>query len=472
MRRYLFLALAAIAAFGASLFGSFHFDDYSVAGNAHLTWDALQTRPLTMFTFWLNSRLGGAEAMGWHAVNLLLHAGATLMLFHVLRQLMRVWAALLAAACFAVHPIQSEAVAYVFARGSILCTLLCLVSWSDWVRGRRWSAVVWFGFALLAKEECVTFPVFLAVVLRWRGTLTREDRGPLITMLGLSAAAGLRAVVATKMVAGSGAGFTAGISPLAYLAEQGLAIFRYIRLLVVPWGFTIDPTVSGVPWLGWAAVLILVAAAWWKRKIWFLGGLVLLLPSSSIFPAADLAADHRMYLPMIAFSAGIGAIVERWKKWVPSAAGAVLAVLSMMRMTVWRTERSLWEEAARESPGKVRPLVQLARTAPTDEALGLLIKARTMAPSDAGIASELGVLWLRMGRKGDALREFGRALALAPHDPHAIANRGAALMALGQTDAARRDFQAALNLDPCLREARLNMQALHGALPHCSTAAE
>ena len=97
----------------------------------------------------------------------------------------------------------------------------------------------------------------------------------------------------------------------SYLLIQGEVILRYFRMLLLPWGFTVDADfpVRAV-WLGvlaWLAVLGLAFFAWRTRNrsqagIWFLGGLVLLLPSSSIFPANDLAADYRMYLPMIGFA--------------------------------------------------------------------------------------------------------------------------------------------------------------------------
>ena len=60
-----------------------------------------------------------------------------------------------AAAIFAVHPMQSEAVNYIFARSTLLMSLFCLLSLNDWLRGRHWRAVLWFTLGLLSKEEAV-----------------------------------------------------------------------------------------------------------------------------------------------------------------------------------------------------------------------------------------------------------------------------------------------------------------------------
>ncbi|MDQ2945773.1 MAG: hypothetical protein M3Y27_07500, partial [Acidobacteriota bacterium] len=70
-RKIPILVLAALCAFGASLAGSFHLDDYSLFSQD--LWRPLDIRPLTYFTFWINHELGGQNPVGYHAVNLGLH---------------------------------------------------------------------------------------------------------------------------------------------------------------------------------------------------------------------------------------------------------------------------------------------------------------------------------------------------------------------------------------------------------------
>jgi len=403
----------------------------------------LQTRPLTQFTFWLNHLVCGTNPIGYHAVNLLLHVSAVCLLFQVLRELTSEEIAFAAAFIFAIHPIQSEPVAYIFARSSILATLFCLLSWRSWTRDQTTLAVIWFGAALLSKEECVTFPLVLLLIgpRRWK---------PIAAMLGMALAVGLHSAYATHVIAGSGAGFTAGVSPIEYLASQGIVIGRYFRLLTVPWGFTIDPEIHRALWqelLAW--IIVIAAVIYFRKHHWLMAGMVLLIPSSSIFPATDLAADRRMYLPMIAFSVAIAPLVWKWKY----VAAPVLLLLSIGRMEVWRTERTLWLEAVERSPGKSRPAIQLARAVPLQEALQVL----SAAPANADVYTEKGRVYLDLSEPADALREFGQALALTPRDAHAINNRGVALFALGQPTAARLDFEKALAIDPNLQDAQRNL---------------
>jgi protein O-mannosyl-transferase len=471
MRARLLLVAAALAAFGASLGSGFHFDDYAIFGDRFLTsstgwlevWSLRQTRPLTYLTFWLNYQLGGTDPLGYHALNLALHVGAVLMAYECLSRLTGERTALVAAALFAVHPFQAEAVDYVWGRGIVLATLLCLASLWAWLGGRHWEAVLWFLPAVLAKEEVAAFPVVLLL-------LDRKHRGPLAAMAGVALAAGLRVIYATAVTPGASAGFQAGFSPAQYLLAQGPVILRYLRLMIAPYGFTVDadPRVPPLGWglAAWALLMALAAAAWRFRGkdgwgLWAIAGLILLLPSSSIFPAADLSADRRMYLPLVAFGAAAALLLAR-VKW-PAARAAVvvvLAAIAVVRTQVWMTERSLWAEAVRRAPEKLRPKIQLARAVPPAEALPLLAQARKLAPGNPEVATETGRALMADGKPAQALAEFGRALALDPRDARNFNNRGVALAGIGQMDAARADFERALKLDPSLAEARENLKRI------------
>ena len=140
------------------MLSGFHFDDYAIFSDRVLTspsgWMAVaalrQTRPLTYLTLWLNWMAGGSDPLGYHLLNLALHLGVVLLAYECFRKLLPERAALAAAAIFAVHPLQAEAVDYVWGRAIVLATLLCLASLAAWLDGKPWLAVAWFAAALLA----------------------------------------------------------------------------------------------------------------------------------------------------------------------------------------------------------------------------------------------------------------------------------------------------------------------------------
>jgi tetratricopeptide (TPR) repeat protein len=551
MKRRIMLVSIALVAFGGSLGSGFHFDDYSIFVNPIITgqnvydlhrlpgqggdlghsghreindlaatqtkqepgkdyaifsdpaltspggwldiWNLRQTRPLTYLTFWLNYQVGGRDPLGYHLLNLALHLGAVMLAWECLRRLLPERAALVAAALFAVHPIQAEAVNYIWGRSIVLATLLTLASLYAWTTGRRWLAVAWFAAALLAKEEVAAFPLVLLMITGWRFGAAESlkveggDRAPsvdtsvdaasrsacatlvpILLMMLLALAAGARVIYATAVTPGAPAGSQAGITPWHYLLAQGPVILRYLRLLLIPYGFTVDPDIR-VPavWLGvasWLAILGALVFVFRRRFAWsgwLLAGFILLIPSSSFFPAADLAADRRMYLPLLAFAAAAGLLLERVKpQAIAAGVVAVLTLVSVARTQVWMTEESLWREAVDRAPEKVRPRIQLSRALPAAAALEVLAQARNLAPYDPAVAAETGKTLLSEGQPDAALQEFGRALALDPRNALNLNNRGVALEALGQTEAARADFERALQIDPGLMEARQNLQKL------------
>ena len=251
MRARLLLLAAALVAFGASLGSGFHFDDYAIFSDPSLQssrgwleiWSLRQTRPLTYLTFWLN---WPQQPAGYHALNLLLHLAAVLLAFECLRRLLPERAALIAAAIFAVHPLQAESVDYVWGRSIVLAALLCLASLLCWLTGGAgWRSPgspprCWPRRKLPPSRSSAAHCV-------WLDRRARPRAGSAHPMLALSLAAGVRVIWATAVTPGAPAGVQAGISPWHYFLAQGAVIWRYLRLLVIPWGFTVDPEIAVPP---------------------------------------------------------------------------------------------------------------------------------------------------------------------------------------------------------------------------------
>src|ERR1035438_9513542 len=233
MKARLVLLAAALVAFGASFGSGFHLDDYAIFSDPALqsahgwlqVWAPLQTRPLTYFTFWLNRQMGAGDPLGYQLFNLMFHLAAVLLAWECLRRLLPARTALVAGVLFALHPIESEAVDYVWARGIVLAALFCFAALWQWIEGRPWIAVACFAGALLAKEECAAFPL-LVIWLERRGNLpgARRGKAALAAMLVLALAAGARVIWATTLIPGAYAGVRAGLSPSRYLLVQGAVI--------------------------------------------------------------------------------------------------------------------------------------------------------------------------------------------------------------------------------------------------------
>ena len=493
MRAQIVLLGGVLLAYGPTLLSSFHFDDYSLFSDPAVTsssgwWEVFRlerTRPLTYLTFCMNMRAGGADPLGYHLVNVALHLAAIWLALLVFRRVTDERTAFVAAAIFALHPLQTEPVAYVFARATLLATLLCLLCWKYWLDDKPWQSVVFFGASLLAKEEAIAFPAFLfgfEWIRRSRGlSWLRGQLKPLSAMFVLAASAAGRLYYAESVTKGAGIGFDLGeITPARYLLTQGRVIWEYLLLVAWPAGLNFDrdfPLLhsgDSAAWLAWTFLGASIGAAvWFARKhpqaYWLIGFFILLAPTSSVVPLADLIAERRMYLPMLSLSLAIGFLLKRTPKPVLLAVGLVLCGLSFQRSLVWQTDESLWRDTVTKSPLKVRPKLQLARalgaTGGADaERLALLSQAKALAPNDSDVATELGVFHLKDGNAGQALAEFQIALKRSPTDAQALTNHGAALYMLGDIGEASTAFDRALRGDPCHFDARNNSILLAKAL--------
>ena len=381
-------------------------------------------RALTDLTFAINYRLGGLQVRGYHLVNLVAHLSAVLaVLALTLRILRRVrWpmpfaTALVVSALFGLHPIQTEAVSYIFQRaevlGSLFYALTLLLALLALDRGRTREGIAAYGAAIIcyflawcSKPMVATLPAALLLVtalLPAAPAKPLRDRAlPLfIFSLPFWAMAGVFSSFLFGGLQGSAeAGFSLpAIGVRQYLLTQPRVILTYLRLLAWPSGQNLDwdfPPSSSLfearTALAFAAIfLILAAAVWlllWSSRpgrdedlrtlarlsgcgiLWFF---LLLLPTSSVVPLLDVIAEHRVYLACWGFllpatAAGMLCIrrLAPGGRGALAASGVALAVcLALLfalrrRNAVWETEVSLWTDVVAKSPGKVRGHLNLA----------------------------------------------------------------------------------------------------------------
>jgi tetratricopeptide (TPR) repeat protein len=450
------LAISAVWLLG--LPGDWLLDDFSLL-DSHFP-SLLRPRPLTYLTFWLNHELFGPAPWAYRLTNILIHTIGVQFCYRALRRLVGDERALFAAAVFAVHPLQADAVLYVFSRPVVLMGSLLWVSLDRWLAGRHWWAVGFHALALLAKEEAIAFPLVVAALHFSISRNAREWR-PIGVMLALSIATVAGVAMTAQMVAGSGAGSQAGVGAFAYLATQPYVLALYLKQVLWPqfmgmrWAIELMPQWVAALWL------VPVAGLWLARRhleragwaFWLLAALLVLLPTSSVFPIADLAAARRMYLPVALLAVALPA-----KRWLWILALVYAGISANWASTIYRQPEAMWRATMEAQPGRIEPVLQYVKFLPPAEALRLL--ESNARPQLASYQTELGRVYLEMHQPAEALRAFGRALALDPAVASHVYNRGVALAALGQQDAAEMDFRRALEIDPEHKPAKAALSIL------------
>src|SRR5215467_6602232 len=125
------LAGLAFLVYATSLRGEFVFDDQAIIfRNPHLLnlttfrqiFQLQDWRQPLYITYGLNIYLGGLEPLGYHILNVVLHAFNALVIFYILREAgAERWPALAGSTLFTVHPLLTGAVSYLAGRSSLLC---------------------------------------------------------------------------------------------------------------------------------------------------------------------------------------------------------------------------------------------------------------------------------------------------------------------------------------------------------------
>ncbi len=419
------IALAYIGSIGAS----FQFDDWNVivrdtrVHSLAAWWHSLPgIRAGLKLSYAVNYELGAGPA-GFRILNLAIHAANAVLVFALLRS-RSAPAALIAAAVFALAPVQTEAVTYISGRSSSLSALFCLVALLSWQQaGRRpllhVLGVACYAIALTVKETAIVLP--LAIVL-WHSTQSSDHPVPANRWRTPER----RALVAYSVVACAAlaAAFLSSTYTHLFLTSvQTRSVVDNLALQARAWGFlllelfrlsalTADPTPRDLPgdtaigtilWsLFWLA---LAAVAWIRRRenpegafaiLWFY---LWLLPTNSLLPRLDVANDRQLYLALIGPAWLLAQTVVRVGRDAPRSAvttavalAVQLAAATTSRNHVYQTEVTFWQAVLDQSPGNARA------------------------------ANNLGIAYALACRDAQASDSFRRAIASDPEDFRAKIN--------------------------------------------------
>ncbi len=491
------ILLCGILAYVSSFGGAFIFDDMSHIARsrkiANLSAYVMgSSRPLTALTFHLNYLVSGREPVDYHAVNILIHLGAALLLYGIVwRTLLaggiaerwgdgrRCAVAFLSALLWVVHPLQTGGVTYIVQRAESLMGFLYLLTLYAVVRsaapGRRgawvFTAVAACSLGMAAKPIMVTCP--LMVLLYDRTFLTSSFREAIrsrkVLYSGLAASwVVLLVLVLTPNESSGSAGFSvATVSPLRYLATQPGVVCHYMKLILWPRHLALDyawpPALAVEDVIGPAVLvvclIVIAVRGTWRRSwagfclLWFFA---VLAPSSSFVPVLDYAFEHRVYLPLagpaILFAGVFVHVVEvlarrsRSRVLVVSMASVILSavVLALMHRTIKRNGDYASLIQITRSNAQVRPHNFRARVMVIDVLL-----------EDLGFeAAEQEARQLILDIKR-AKSEGGRLYATSASDPdfflpHATMRVAQALLFMGRHAESIPMFEEALRLDPDL----------------------
>lgn len=485
----LLLVLLVCLAYAGSLQGVFFFDDYGfIVNNPRIRqlWPpskalAAHARAIAEYTFAVNYALHGLRPAGYHVTNILIHLGAAILLFGIVRRtllrpamalklrLAAPWLAGCVAVLWAVHPLQTESVTYLVQRCEslmgflALLALYALIRSEGSIRSSRWQllAVIACLLGMAVKENMAVTPLLLFMYDRtfMGGTFReswRERRGMYVAML-----ASILLLAWLILAPRNPVNAVPKLDPIEYFRVQLAVITHYLQLVFLPYPLCFDYGRFTMSWANAAGPGLILAglglttmACWLARNpigyplAWFF---VSLAPTSSVFPVVDLAFERRMYLPLAGILAtvivgGYALLVKgaRHSKatdkrmgWLALLLAIVLAGCTFVRNQDYLSEVTMWRSVLAICPENLRARNDLA-----------------VALSETGQYGEAMDQYAKIISQRDLVTEPFRpdtvydSNSLRRNVFYAYANRGLLHQGLGRLDSAERDYCAALELWP------------------------
>lgn len=479
----------------------------------------VDVRPILQVTYALNYAISGLAPWSYHLFNLLFHLAAALFVFLIVRDHLWLpveergpngrgrWVAAAAALFFALAPLNSQSVDYMWARSALLATALYLGAFLA-SRQRRWATMaLLYTLALLTKAIAVTLP---AVILLHEWLYRDRERQPtlrawltgwrrLIVPVGvplLLAAlyVGYRALVLPPWAESTR--HQMGVGRWTWLTSQWSAELYYVRLFLWPSTLSVDhdfPYASSFwQFRAWGALLAILCwlglalrpgprrPLYLFATFWFF---VTLAPESTLSPLAEVINDHR---PYIASSLGLAlllaALLDRGagllgkSRALPAFVGVTL-VLALAAIPVtrhrnwqWQSSERLWLDAAAKGPGNGRALMNaglaLMGRGELKGARAFFERSRALLTRYPLIYMNLSVLESTEGHLEESLRHAEEAVRLGSHLALSHFYHGAILEKLGRRGEAALAYQRALAINPEHRGAREGLaRASHSASP-------
>lgn len=396
--------LAAAAAYSNVLTSYFLSDDFAqvgrvLAGDLSATWGREHGgffRPVFVASLAADASAWGRAPLGYHLVNVTLHALNSSLVFLLSRRLTAragfddargLLTASAAAGVFLLHPSHAEAVTWVSGRPDLLATFFCLLALVA-LDSRRAFALAAFALALLSKESAVCLPPVVLLLVGWRarregdtlrGALAKGLKAcaPFLVVLSVYVAA--RAFALGALVGGYGAGhhlnFTHSMVVSQLLRFPLRALFPALALRSLPFleSRALSPVLIAVGCVVVAALAATLARpkgrdalAGFVRRNGFLWLLVALF-LAALAPAINLRievfttqGERFLYLPSVFSSLALAVVVLRPARGSRRRAALLIAlVLSLYAFALWRTNAH-WRETARLSRDTLAQLVRLA----------------------------------------------------------------------------------------------------------------
>jgi hypothetical protein len=440
-------------------------------------WSIETWRPWTVAWWWVAWTVGGGATWAFDLLNLTLFGACAVTLLHLARELGATdRAALIAAGCFSVLAIHTDAVASHVGAAELWSTLFTFLAMRAALRAGV-DLILWCALAVMAKESgALAVPLVIVVAVLGPRSETPRRSHALATIATLASllvlvaraevlggwrASHIPAFVNPLVDAGFGARLVVGLDLIAdytrltFIGTPLAADYAFDSIGVGEHADVIGAAAGGLAVLAVATLAILrrgdpltrTTALWWLGCSAFVSNIAFVLPA--------LFAERMWLLGSAAMcvsaGAGVDVAMTRWParaRVIAVGVGVFAAIqlaLSWQHALAWRTPATIIDATLEANPRNARALQWRASEAfgagRVDQAGDAAQRVLAIRPDATealvlvAITDDLG------GRAPRALNHFRRALKLAPGDPGVAAPFIQFLLEHGNTQQARFVYQ-------------------------------
>lgn len=453
-------------------------------------------RPLSIASFAVEKELFGYSPQVFHFFNVLFFALTAVLLYYVLRKLLKTqneFIPFAAALLFTIHPIHTEVVANIKSRDEIYVLFFGLIVFLLMMRKELWakiSAPVIFFLALLSKENAITFLLLIPLAIY---LFTEEKiKSVLIRTLPLLLIALVYIYMRATFAGIVGDRFTTDIMDDSYLHAtlmQKLATItqiqlHYVGLLIFPYQLSYDYSFNQLPlvsWTNWQAItsllfhlglMVIAILSFQKNKIISYSIIFYFatfsLVSNLVFNIGTSMAERFAYLPSVGFCLALAWFISKMLKLdlqsgfvIPKNAFIILAIISVIaaiktisRNKDWQDNYSLYKADVDKVPNSARSqlyygIESISQYTHGNPDINLINEAIKHIRISCGINPDfhyafhnLGVAYQTINKWQESVGCYKRVLQLMPDNEQALYGLGLAYgKGLNQPDKAMPYFK-------------------------------
>ena len=451
---------------------------------------AFYYRPMLTISYMLDAQFGDVSSFRYHLTSLIIHLVNSCLVFYFFKKLnYKKNISLFFSIIFAVHPVLTQATAWLPGRNDSLLALFVLASFIFFIKFLELKKIkyffwhlLFFALALFTKELAVFLPILIILyfyIIHKQG-LSWKNKWKFIF--------GWIFIFLIWFILRQGA-LSGGIPKETNIFEMIKSIFislpalvQYVGKIIFPFNLSVLPIIKDTTFVyGIIAIILLILGLIFSKNkrfnfiifglFWFL---IFLLPSFiRPDPIFSNFIEHRLYLPLIGFFImlleidWINKLANNSKKLLiwGTLIIIIFSIITLIHSQNFKNRMNFWQNAVKNSPhlplahrnmGAMYYLEGLFDKAETEYK-----KSLELNPYEQMVHNNLGLIYMNTNRFEEAEEEYKKEIEINPYYDTVYYNLGLLYYKQGRLSEAEALWEKTLELNSDYIDARYALMVFY-----------